>query len=182
MQPVLSVQLSSMVPLQWEQLVRSWMSDMDVLAREQHQVSSLVCSIESTLISVITLSILDSLKVLRGVTEHNVNSVQKFHDRWEFASKVFLMHGLVSLHTFCCASLHATRSHTHSRCHGPKPREAEENELQKIIKAICTAGTVRPTCKHAMVNQAVLCQPHPFNRTRSIKSLGPQHDPNPQGH
>ena len=31
----------------------------------------------------------------------------------------------------CCMTLHTAQSHTHSGCRGPKPKELEENELQR---------------------------------------------------
>ena len=72
--------------------------------------------------------------------------------------------------------------------HNPTPTAAVADPSQgnqkrtnyKDKQSICTAGTFRLTCTHAMANQALLCQPYPFRN--QIKSLRPHHDINPKGH
>ena len=69
--------------------------------------------------------------------------------------------------------------------HNPIPTAAVADPSQgsqkrtnyKDKQSICTAGTFRLTCTHAMANQALLCQPYPFRN--QIKSLRPHHDINP---
>ena len=82
------------------------------------------------------------------------------------------------LYSDCCATLHK---------HNPTPTAAVVDPSQgnqkrtnyKDKQSICTAGTFRLTCTHAMANQALLCQPYPSKN--QIKSLRPHHDINPKG-
>ena len=47
-------------------------------------------------------------------------------------------------------------------------------------QSVCIASAFRLMCKHAMANQALLCQPYPSRN--QTKSLGPHHNINPKGH